>query len=91
MNQSVVGKQTELRNGWFKREDIQINQFMNYNEVNDQYISKEIQRVLEERNLYLSKGLNLKCSKSKCFNCQDTTECKICIKRHKCELCKIPK
>ena len=30
-------------------------------------------------------------SKSKCFNYQVVTECKIYVKDHKCQLCKIPR
>ena len=89
MNKGVERKQTQLRNGWFEKEGVQVEQPMNYNEVNGQGIPKEIQRVLEEKNLWPSGGLNLKCLKPKCFNCQVAAECKICVKRHKCELCKI--
>ena len=56
---------------------------MNYNEVNSQCIPKGIQRVLEERNLWPSKRLNLECPKPRCLNCQVKTEYKICVKRHK--------
>lgn len=48
-------------------------------------------RVLEKINLWPSGGLDLECLKPKCFNCQVAAECKICVKRHKCELCKIPR
>lgn len=64
---------------------------MNYKKINDQCIPKKIQGVLEKRNLWPSGGLNLECPQSKCFNCQVAAECKICIKGHKCELCKIPR
>ena len=91
MNKGVGGKQAQLRNGWFERGEVRVEQPMNYNEVNGQCIPKGIQRVLEERNLWPSRGLNLECPKPKCFNCQVTAECKICVKGHKCELCKIPR
>lgn len=64
---------------------------MNYDEVNGQRIQKGIQKVLEEIKLWLSGGLNLKCPKPKCFNCQVAAEYKIWVKKHNCELCKVPK
>ena len=39
--------------------------------------------------MWPSGRLNLECPKPKCFNRQVVAECKICVKRHKCELCKI--
>lgn len=41
--------------------------------------------------MWPSRGINFECPKPKCFNCQVTAESKICIKRHKCKLCKIPR
>lgn len=38
-----------------------------------------------------TKGLKLECTKPKCFNRQILSECKICVKSHKCELCKARK
>ena len=46
---------------------------------------------MEERNLWPSEGLNLECLKPKCFNYQVVVECKICVKKHKYELYKIPR
>ena len=88
MNKSIGGKQAQLRNSWFDQEGVRIEQPMNYEEVNGKRIQKGIQKVLEERNLWPFGGLNLKCLKPKCFNSQDVAECKIRVKRHKCELCK---
>ena len=91
MNKSVGGKQAQLRNGWFEKEGVQVEQLMNYNEVNGQCIPKGIQKVLEERNLWPFGGLNLEFLRPKYCNCQVVAECKICIKKHKYELCKIPR
>ena len=73
-------------NGWFKRGKVWIEQSINYNKINSQYIPKGIQKVLKERNLWSSGGLNLEHLKSKYFNSQVVVECKICIKGHKYEL-----
>ena len=89
MHKGVGGKQVQLDNGWFEKEKVQVEQPMKYNEVNGQYILKEIQRVIEEKNLWPFRGLNLECLKPKCFNYQVVVECKICVKRHKYELYKI--
>lgn len=43
---------------------------------------------MEEQQLWPTRGLNLECSKPKCFNCQVAADCKIYIKGHKCDLCK---
>lgn len=52
------------------------------------YFKRNIESF-ENKNLWLSRRLNLKCLKSKYFNCQVIPEWKISIKRYKCELCKI--
>ena len=41
---------------------------MNYNEVNDQYIFKKTQKILEKKFLWQYNRLNLKYFKLKCFN-----------------------
>lgn len=51
MNKGVGGKQVQLRNGWFERNGVRVEQSMNYDEVNGQHIPKGIQKVLEEKNL----------------------------------------
>lgn len=43
---------------------------------------------MEERNLCPVKGLRLECLKPKCFNCPVAADCKIYIKKHKCDLYK---
>ena len=42
MNKGVRGNQAQLRNGWFEKGEVWVEQPMNYNEVNGQYISKGI-------------------------------------------------
>lgn len=64
---------------------------MSYQDEQEKIVQKRIQLVLEERNLWPTRGLKLKCTKPKCFNCQMLSKCKICVKGHKCELCKAPK
>ena len=46
---------------------------------------------MEKRNLWLSRGLNLEYFKPKYFNYWVAAKYKICVKEHKCELCKIPR
>lgn len=55
------------------------------------WTQKGIQKVLEERNLWPVKGLNLECTKPKCFNCQVVADCKVCEKGKRCNLCKAPR
>lgn len=50
---------------------------------------EEIQKVLEERELWFAKRLNLSCPKPKFFNCQVAADCKILMKGKKCNTCKI--
>lgn len=91
MNKGSGGKQVWLRNGWFEREGIRIEQPMSYQEADGSQVQKGIQRMLEEAGLWPQKGLNLECSKPKCFNCEVAANCKICVKGHKCKTCKAPK
>lgn len=90
MNKDIEDKQAQLRNSWFEKDGVWFKQLINYNEINGQCISKKIQNVLEERNLWPFGGLNLEYPKLKCFNCQVMAEYKICLKGHKYKLCKIP-
>ena len=53
-------------------------------------ILKKTPKILEKRGIWPQKKLKLSCLKLKCFNCQVVAECKICIKGHKCEICKVP-
>lgn len=52
---------------------------------------KGIQKILENHNLWPIRKLKLECIKPKYFNCQLVAEYNICVKRHKCDLCKVPK
>lgn len=44
-----------------------------------------------KKKLWLQKRLKLKYFKAKCFNCKIMANCKICIKNHQCNICKLPK
>ena len=79
MNKGYGGKQPVLRNGWFYQGDHCIMQSMNFLNENNQSTQKSIQKILEERELWPARGLNLSCPKPKCFNCQVAAECKICV------------
>lgn len=91
INKGSGGKQSYLRHRWFDFEGTRHIQPMSVQDINGQWIQKGIQRVLEERSLWPAEGLNLECSKLKCFNCQVIADCQICVKGHKCDLCKAPR
>ena len=91
MNKGVGGQQPQLRDGWFYHHGIQIDQPINFQDNNGQLIPKKIHKILEEQNLWPIRGLKLEYVKPKCFNCQLVAKCKICVRRHKCDLCKVPK
>lgn len=61
---------------------------MSFQDDKGKWIQKKVQRILEKRQLWPIKGLNLECPKLKCFNCQVAVDCKIRIKSQKCNLCK---
>ncbi len=61
---------------------------MNFQNIDGSCTQKEVQQVLEMQKLLPAKGLNLKCSKLKCFNCYVVADCKTGVKSHKCDLCK---
>lgn len=52
---------------------------------------KKIQKILTEQNFWLIRGFKLEYIKAKCFNYQLIAKYKICIKKHKYNLCKVPK
>lgn len=85
MNRGTGGQQAQLRNGWFIDNGIVINQPMSFQGPDGKWIQKGIQKV------WPAKSLKLECTKPKCFNCQVVADCKICIKGHKCDPCKISK
>ena len=91
MNKGTAGQQPRLRNGWYDCGDVRVDQPMSFQEPNGQWTQKRIQKVLEERNLWTAKVLKLEYSKPKYFNCQVVADCKICVKGHKCDLCKTSK
>jgi hypothetical protein len=93
MNKGTGGSQPFLRDGWFKNGDTVLSQEMSYlveDPVTGQSkrVQKGIQRVLEERGLWPSTGLNLECSKPKCGPCQEAVNCKVCTKGTRCDSCK---
>ena len=91
MNKGAGSQQLRLCNGWFYRHDIQVDQPIEFQKDNGQLTQKEIHKVLEKRNLWPAKKLKLECLKPKCFNCQLVAECKIYVKGHKYDSCKVPK
>lgn len=48
MNKGTGGKQVQLRNGWFDCKDTRVDQAMTFQEKDDQWTPKGIQKVLEE-------------------------------------------
>jgi hypothetical protein len=95
MNKGEGGAQAILRDGWYKNGDTVISQKMFYESEDaltgtTNKIPKGIQKVLEERGLWLER-LNLMCSPPLCNDCSDTQNCKNCAKGKRCEGCKKPK
>lgn len=91
MNKNIGGQQAHLRTGWYEMNGIRYEQQMSFQDSDGKWVQKEIQKVLEERNLWPQEGLNLECPRPKCFNCQVAFECKMCIKGIRCDSCKSPK
>lgn len=91
MGKGSGGKQSFLRDGWFEREGIRQPQPMLFTKPDNILCQKGIQRVLMERRLWPSSGLNLECAKPLCFNCKARATCKLCIKGTRCDVCKTPK
>lgn len=90
MNKEIERKQSQLCNGWFDHDGTHIIQPMSFQD-NSQWKPKKIQQILEEQNFWPTGGLNLECPKPRCFNCQVAADCKNCVKKHKCDLCKAPR
>lgn len=80
MNKGTGGQQAQLCNGWYKVSNVLHEQLMLFQDPQGKWIQKGIQRVLEERNLWPIRGVNLECSRPKCFNCQVASECSACTK-----------
>lgn len=82
INKKVGGQQLWLRSRWFeekKERQIQPMAFQNKNEI---WCQKKIQKILEEKSLWPQQGLKLKWVKPKCFNCEVAANCKVCIRGH---------
>lgn len=91
MGKGSGGKQSFLRDEWFEREGFHQPQPMSFQKADGTLCQKGIQHVLTERELWPSLGLNLKCAKPQCFNCEACATCKLCIKGTRCDSCKAPK
>src|SRR5467141_1014525 len=52
---------------------------------------KGVELVLKERGLWPAHDLKLECLKPKCLECQEISDCKVCVKGSRCDSCKTPK
>lgn len=91
MSKGSGGKQVFLRDGWYLQDGLRVSQKMYTENTDGTRCQKGIQRVLEERNLWSTKGLKLTCPSPKCFDCQLAAECKLCVNETRCEGCRNPK
>lgn len=82
MNKGIGGKQPQLRNWWYDLNGVRTVQPMSFQDEERKWVQKGVQCIVEERQLWPTRGLNLECPKPKCFNCQVAADCKICIKGH---------
>lgn len=89
MNKGVGGKQPWLRDEWFDYEGVRITHPMTFLNEKREVTQKRVQKVLKKREVWPVGWLNLNCPKPKCFNCEVAAECKICVKGHKCDTCKL--
>lgn len=62
---------------------------MNFLNNKNEWVLKEIQQILEKRELQLAKELDLSYLKPKCYNCQVFIESKIYVNDYKCDIYKI--
>ena len=94
MNKGPGGQQSFLRAGWYQNIDGEIiTQEMhtlvdNPTNGQSQKIQKGVQAILDERGLWLAKGVCLSCDQPKCANCQTLATCMACVKGRKCDPCK---
>lgn len=92
MSKGPGGKQAFLRDGWYiNSEGIRVLQKMYEENSDGSQRQKGIQKVLKERGLWPTSGLNLSCLSPRCFDCQAAAKCKLCEKGSKCDICKAPK
>ena len=52
---------------------------------------KKSLKNFKKKTLWLIERLNLGCPKPKCFNCEITANCNVCIRDYKYDLCKTSK
>ena len=93
MNKGEGGEQPLLRNGWYHDDNRVVIQEMFYMLLREplfKYLHKGIQKVLEERKLWPSKGMLLECPRQRCSKepCQNSLRCKACIKGSRCQSCR---
>ena len=95
MSKDVGDVQPFIRDGWYKSSDnIRHSQPMWYLEpinettLMEPHIQKKIQRILDERGLWLDRGLRLECPTPKCGACIDMVKCKDCVRARRCDSCK---
>jgi hypothetical protein len=93
MNKGEGGQQPILRDGWYKDGDTLIRQEMFYTETDPvtgivRKVPKGIQRVLEERKLWPTEGLNLECPTPRCESCSGSANCRNCTKGTRCDTCR---
>lgn len=91
INKEIGRQQPWLCNGWFKKDGANIVQPMFFQKEDGTQCQKRIQQILEKKKPWSQKRLKLEYPKPKCFNFKVMANCKICIKNHRCDTCKVPK
>jgi hypothetical protein len=91
MNKGPGGQQPFLRNGWYVKDGVRIEQEMHTVMSGGVKLQKCIQLVLQERQIWPAKGIRLECPKQRCPKCADQSGCRTCVKGTRCESCKRPK
>ena len=91
LNKGPGGQQLFLKDGWFEKDNQRYPQAMYFWQTSSSgenvKIQKGIQMILEKRNLWPTKGLNLICPTPECGSCQLMAKCKLCIKGSRCNSC----
>lgn len=92
INKGTGGQQLFLRNEWFEKDEHYHSQPMSFFKQdslieNGFTIQKKVQMILQERDLWPIRGLNLVCSMPKCPTYHLMAKCKDCIKGSWCTFC----